>query len=166
MLKPGYPTSYGDAGDVKTWYQALNDPGFNQMKYLKQLILTFPYFERVPDQSIIVENGKQYNRLIATRGNDYLLVYNYTSREMKLDLTKISGQKKNVWWYNVSNGELLYLGEYDSEVITFRPRKSISAGFIDDGVLIAVDSNKGYIGKNQTEISAQTLAGKARDLNE
>lgn len=21
MLKPGYPTSYGDAGDVKTWYQ-------------------------------------------------------------------------------------------------------------------------------------------------
>ena len=166
MLKPGYPTSYGDAGDVKTWYQALNDPGFNQMKYLKQLILTFPYFERVPDQSIIVENGKQYNRLIATRGNDYLLVYNYTSREMKLDLTKISGQKKNVWWYNVSNGELLYLGEFDSKVITFRPHKSISAGFIDDGVLIAVDSNKGYIGKNQTEISAQTLAGKARDLNE
>ena len=166
MLKPGYPTSYGDAGDVKTWYQALNDPGFNQMKYLKQLILTFPYFERVPDQSIIVENGKQYNRLIATRGNDYLLVYNYTSREMKLDLTKISGQKKNVWWYNVSNGELLYLGEFDSKVITFRPRKSFSAGFIDDGVLIAVDSNKGYIGKNQTEISAQTLAGKARDLNE
>jgi len=166
MLKQGYPTSYGDAGDVKTWYQALNDPGFNQMIYLKQLILTFPYVERVPDQSIIVENGKQYNRLIATRGNDYLLVYNYTSREMKIDLTKISGAKKNVWWYNVSNGELIYIGEFTSKVITFRPHKSISAGFIDDGVLIAVDSNKDYIGKNQTAISAQTLAGKARDLNE
>lgn len=166
MLKQGYPTSYGDAGEVKTWYQALNDPGFNQMIYLKQLILTFPYVERVPDQSIIVENGKQYNRLIATRGNDYLLVYNYTSREMKIDLTKISGAKKNVWWYNVSNGELIYIGEFTSKVITFRPHKSISAGFIDDGVLIAVDSDKDYIGKNQTAISAQTLAGKARDLNE
>ncbi len=88
MLKPGYPTSYGDAGDVKTWYQGLNDPGFNQMKYLKQLMLSFPYFERVPDQSIIQENGTKYDRLIATRGNDYLMVYNYTSRIMKLDLTE------------------------------------------------------------------------------
>jgi hypothetical protein len=164
MLKPGYPTSYGDAGDVKTWYQGLNDPGFNQMKYLKHLILTFPYFERVADQSIIQENGKQYDRLIATRGADYLLVYNYTSRIMKLDLTKISGAKKNVWWMNAGTGMLRYLGEYDSKVLTFRMHKQ---GFgIEDGVLIAVDATKDYLQKDQIEISDHTLAGKARDLNE
>ena len=138
MLKPGYPTSYGEAGDVKTWYQALNDPGFNQMKFLRQLILMFPYFERVSDQSIIVENGVQYERLIATRGSDYLLVYNYTSRPMKLDLTKISGQKKRVWWMNAGTGGLRYLGEFDNKVLTFRMHKQ---GFgVEDGVLIAVDS--------------------------
>ena len=164
MLKPGYPTSYGDAGDVKTWYQGLNDPGFNQMKYLKHLILTFPYFERVADQGIIQENGKQYDRLIATRGADYLLVYNYTSRIMKLDLTKISGAKKNVWWMNAGTGMLRYLGEYDSKVLTFRMHKQ---GFgIEDGVLIAVDASKDYLQKDQIEISDHTLAGKARDLNE
>ena len=150
--------------DVKTWYQGLNDPGFNQMKYLKHLILTFPYFERVADQSIIQENGKQYDRLIATRGADYLLVYNYTSRIMKLDLTKISGAKKNVWWMNAGTGMLRYLGEYDSKVLTFRMHKQ---GFgIEDGVLIAVDATKDYLQKDQIEISDQTLAGKARDLNE
>lgn len=160
MLKPGYPTSYGDAGDVKAWYQALNDPGFQQMKFLRQLILSFPYFERVPDQSIIVENGKQYDRLIATRGNDYLLVYNYTSRDMKLDLTKISGPKKNVWWMNGGTGILRYLGEYDSKVITFRPHKT---GFgIEDGVLIAIDAEKDYIAKDQLRIADRTLSGKAR----
>ena len=164
MLKPGYPTSYGDAGDVKTWYQALNDPGFNQMKYLKQLILTFPYFERVADQSIVVENGKQYERLAATRGTDYLLVYNYTSRDMKLDLTKISGTKKNVWWMNAGTGGLRYLGEYDSKVLTFRMHKQ---GFgIEDGVLIAVDAAKDYLKKDQLWISDMTLGGKVRDLNE
>ena len=147
MLKPGYPTSYGDAGDVKTWYQALNDPGFQQMKFVRQLILSFPYFERVPDQSIIVENGRQYDRLIATRGNDYLLVYNYTSREMKVDLTKISGSRKRVWWMNAGTGILRYLGEYDSKVLTFRPHKT---GFgIEDGVLIAIDATKDYIAKDQ-----------------
>ena len=164
MLKPGYPTSYGDAGDVKTWYQALNDPGFNQMKFLSQLILSFPYFERVPDQSIIVENGKQYDRLIATRGNDYLLVYNYTSRDMKLDLTKISGKKKNVWWMNAGTGILRYLGEYESKVLTFRPHKT---GFgIEDGVLIAVDAAKSYLANDQVRIAGHTLGGKERDLNE
>ena len=164
FLKPGYPTSYGDAGDVKSWYQALNDPGFSQMKYLKNLMLSFPFFERVPDQSIIEDNGTQYNRLIATRGNDYLMVYNYTSRDMRIDLRKISGEKKNVWWLNVQNGSLLYLGEFDSKVLTFRPKKEMAG--IEDGVLIAVDSSKNYLTKEQTEISDQTLAGKARDLNE
>ena len=164
MLKPGYPTSYGEAGDVKTWYQALNDPGFNQMKSLRQLILTFPYFERIPDQSIIVENGVQYERLIATRGSDYLLVYNYTSRPMKLDLTKISGQKKRVWWMNAGTGGLRYLGEFDNKVLTFRMHKQ---GFgVEDGVLIAVDASKDYVATDQLQISDMTLAGKARDLNE
>ena len=164
MLKPGYPTSYGDAGDVKTWYQGLNDPGFNQMKYLKQLMLSLPYFERVPDQSIIQENGTKYDRLIATRGNDYLLVYNYTSRVMKVDLTKISGDKKNVWWMNASTGALRYLGEYDSKVLTFRMHKQ-GAG-IEDGVLIAIDNTKDYLQKDQVQISDMSLSGKARDLNE
>lgn len=92
MLKPGYPTSYGISGSEKTWYQALDDPGFNQMKHLKNLMLTMPYFERVPDQSIIVgRNGERYNRLLATRGKDYLMVYNYNCVPMKIDLGKVSG---------------------------------------------------------------------------
>ena len=164
MLKPGYPTSYGDAGDVKTWYQALNDPGFQQMKFVRQLILSFPYFERVGDQSIIVDNGTKYDRLIATRGTDYLLVYNYTSRDMKLYFTKISGEKKNVWWMSAGTGILRYLGEYDSKVLTFRPHKT---GFgIEDGVLIATDATKDYLAKDQIRIADRSLGGKARDLNE
>ncbi len=68
-LKPGYPTSYGSDGAEKPWYVALDDRGFNQMKHLKNLMLSLPYFERVPDRSIIAgENGERYNRLLATRG--------------------------------------------------------------------------------------------------
>ena len=164
FLKPGYPTSYGDPGDVKTWYQALKDPGFNQMKYLKRLLLAFPFFERVPDQSIILDNGTKYDRLIATRGNDYLMVYNYTGREMRLDLRKISGDKKNVWWYNPTNGRLTYLGEYMSEVKTFRVQTRVND--IEDGVLIAVDSTKDYLKKDQKEILNDLYKAKERDLNE
>lgn len=165
MLKPGYPTSYGSDGAEKPWYVALNDPGFNQMKHLKNLMLSLPYFERVPDQSIIAgENGERYNRLLATRGNDYLLVYNYNCVPMKLDLRKVSGSRKNVWWMDAANGQLEYIGEFDNKVITFAPQKATRG--ISDGVFIAIDASKDYLKKDQKMIEDQSLAGKKRDLNE
>ena len=165
MLKPGYPTSYGSDGAEKPWYVALNDPGFNQMKHLKNLMLSLPYFERVPDQSIIAgENGERYNRLLATRGNDYLLVYNYNCVPMKLDLRKVSGSRKNVWWMDAANGQLEYIGEFDNKIITFAPQKATRG--ISDGVFIAIDASKDYLKKDQKMIEDQSLAGKKRDLNE
>lgn len=162
MLKPGYPTSYGSDGLEKSWYQALNDPGFNQMKYLKSLMLTFPYFDRVSDQKIIVgRNGKEYDRLIATRGKDYLLVYDYSGVAMNIDMTRISGRRKNVWWMNAANGEISFVGTYDNGKVSFP--ENMKKG---DGVLIAVDASKKYISINQKAIGDSYVAGKQRDLNE
>ncbi len=150
MAKPGtIPAYFADCVN-KPWYKALDDPGFNQMQYVSHLILSFPFFERVPDQSIIQDNGEKYERLIATRGNDYLLVYNHTGREMKLDLSKISGEKKNVWWMDPTNGALKYLGEYGNKTVTFRYNKEVTG--VADGVLIAVDATKNYIAKDQWNI--------------
>lgn len=144
----------GGYGARKTWIEALKDPGYNQMQYLKNLMLTFPFFERVLDQSIIADgNGTRYDRVIATRGNDYILVYNYTNRPMKLDLTKISGSRKNIWWYDVTDGSLKYAGEYDSKIQPFHFDGAYGAG--NDHVLIAVDASKNYIEKDQTSIPAK-----------
>ena len=161
FYREGYAPAYHNK---KVWTEALHDPGFNQMKYLKHLMLSFPYFERIADQSVIQENGTQYNRLIATRGNDYLLVYNYNGNAMKLDLTKISGDKKNVWWMSADNGKLKYLGEFDSKVLTFRYHPQTTR--IEDGVLIAIDSTKDYLTKEQTDLSPDGYKAKERDLNE
>ena len=162
FYREGYPPAYHCR---KTWTEALHDPGFGQMKYLKRLMLALPYFERVPDQSVIVDNGTQYDRLVATRGTDYLLVYNYTSRTMKIDLTKISGGKKKVWWMDASTGRLTWLGEYDSKVLTFRPHR-VGTG-VEDGVLIAIDAAKNYMMKEQTNITSDASSIKQEvDRNE
>lgn len=55
-------------------------------------MLAFPYFDRVGDQSVVLDNGEKYDRIIATRGKDYLFAYNYTGRPMRVDLGKISGK--------------------------------------------------------------------------
>lgn len=166
MLKPGYPTGYGSDGTVKSWYQALEDPGYNQMQYITDLMLSFPYFERVPDQSIIVgKNGVKYDRLIATRGKDYMLIYNYNSNVMKIDLRKISGKKKLLWWCNPSDGAISFIGTADNKIITVSPQIEKSDK-VNDRVLIAIDAEKNYISREQTKIVNQRLADRKRNLNE
>src|SRR5574344_285963 len=140
MMRPGILASFGAE---KSWWDAMKDPGYNQMKYLKWLILSFPYSDRIGDQSVVAgKNGEKYDRVIATRGNDYLLVYNYSGKPMSIDLTKISGKKKNIWWMNPKNGSLTYLGQFDSKVTGFNSEIG------KDMVLIAVDANKEYIKTN------------------
>ena len=166
MLKPGYPTGYGSDGTVKAWYQGLEDPGYNQMQYLSDLMLSFPYFDRNPDQSIIVgKNGLKYDRLIATRGKDYLMVYNYNSNVMKIDLRKISGKKKLLWWFNPSDGAISFIGTADNTIITMSPQIE-KTDKINDRVLIAIDAEKNYISREQVKISNQRIADRKRNLNE
>ena len=151
FMRPGLSPAYGAS---KAWWDALNDPGYKQMKYLKRLMLSFPFTVRVADQSIITgENGTQYDRIIATRGNDYLLVYNYSGKDMTIDLSKISGQQKNVWLMNPVDGSLKYLGEYSSRRADFS--YVISDKNNTDRVLIAIDSRQYYLDKNDLYLKEQ-----------
>lgn len=141
FYREGYAPAYGAQ---ETWQEALKDEGFNQMKYLKELMLRFPFFERIPDQSVIAgTNGERYDRAIATRGNDYLLVYNYSARPMQIDLTKISGEKKKAWWFNPQNGSMTYIGEFENKVADFQYDASYMRG--EDRVLVVTDATKDYV---------------------
>lgn len=163
FARPGVGGAYFADGEKKPWYKALDDPGFNQMKYLKHLMLAMPYFTRIPDQTVVLDNGEKYGRLAATRGEDYLMIYNYTGRDMRIDLTKISGNRKNVWWMNASDGTLKYVGEFASKVLTFRNKSRV--GVDADGVLIAVDASKKYLDKSLTSIYTVSTDSK-KDLTE
>ncbi|NDW09697.1 glycoside hydrolase family 140 protein [Dysgonomonas sp. 520] len=144
MLRPGYQASF--AGK-QPWWDAIHDEGCQQMKYVKKLMLAFPFFERIPDQSVISNtNGVQYERVIATRGNDYILVYNYTNRLTEIDMTKISGAKKKAWWYSPANGETTYIGEFDNGKHTFIHDSGYGSG--NDWVLIITDSKVSYVEDN------------------
>lgn len=164
FVRPGIPGAYFADGAGHPWYKALDDPGYNQMKYLKRLMLSLPYFDRVPDQSVILGNGERYDRLLATRGRDYILVYNHTGRDMRVDLTKVSGEAKDVWWMDPTDGRLTYLGRHASRVTTFRYHAAASG--VADGVLIAIDASKSYIAHGQMSIMSDKAPMADRDLTE
>ncbi len=118
------------------WEKAMDEPGAKQMEYLKKLILSRPYLDRVPDQSLISENqGEKYDYLVATRGKNYAFVYTYTGRIMQIAMGKIEGDKVKASWYNPRNGEWKEIGEFENKGIEeFMPPGGLMNG--NDWVLV------------------------------
>lgn len=123
-------------GAKENWTEAINLPGSGQMQFLKNLMLSCPFLERVPDQSLIAdENGLKYDYLVATRGNDYAMIYTYTGRNIPVQMGKIAGNKLKALWYKPKDGTITEIGEFENSGIhEFNPPGKPSNG--NDWVLI------------------------------
>jgi hypothetical protein len=113
MVKP--TDSKRAYGAREFWYDALQAPGAVQMVHLKSLMLSRPYAERVPDQSLVAGQGEQYNYLVATRGPDYAMVYTYTGRTMEVNMGKISGKQVKASWYSPRDGGTTEIGTFENQ---------------------------------------------------
>jgi len=134
MYKPDDPSpAYGVR---EYWTEALNATGATQMKYLKSLCLSKPFFDRIPDQSLIAAGqGKRYDYQVATRGNDYAFIYTYNGRELQVAMGKIEGSKLIAFWYSPRNGQTILIDEFENSGIkTFNPPGEILDG--KDWVLV------------------------------
>ena len=136
MQMHGKQDSTSAYGSDELWSSAINAPGASQMKFLKELMLSRDnYFDRVPDQSLIADNGDKYNRLLATRTGNYAFIYNYNGREMKINMGKINGDKVKASWFDPRNGSTKVIGEFENKgVQTFVPEGGQKDG--NDWVLI------------------------------
>ncbi len=98
-------------------------------------MLSKPYFDRVPDPSLVAQQGEKYNYLAATRGKDYAFVYTYNGRDIKVNMGKISGAKVNASWYDPRNGSVQEIGTFSNKgVVNFNPPGEQKDG--NDWVLI------------------------------
>jgi hypothetical protein len=136
MHMPGDAPKTVSYGSKAFWYQSINAPGAKQMMYVKKLMLSRPYFERVPDQSLIAAGqGKRYDRLIATRGKNYAFVYSYNGRDMQIDATILDGNKLKAQWYDPRTGKITVIGTFNkSKMLKFNPPGDKKNG--NDWVLI------------------------------
>jgi hypothetical protein len=69
------------------------------------------YFDRIPDQTLIAgQNGEKYERLMATRGDDYAMVYTCNGRNINLNMGKIPGGHVKASWFNPRDGKITLIG--------------------------------------------------------
>lgn len=133
MCKPGDKTTAYGAKEY--WFDAINDPGASQMIWLKKLMLSKPFFDRMPDEGLVGDQGKRYEYIAATRGKGYAFFYDYTGRNFKVNMGKIEGTKVKATWYNPANGGKILIGSFDNKgVKSFDPPGEVKDG--NDWVLI------------------------------
>ncbi|WP_420151119.1 glycoside hydrolase family 140 protein [Spirosoma sp.] len=122
-------------GAIDDWTKAIDAPGAGQMIHLKNLILAHSFFDRVPDQSLIANQGERYDYLVASRGPDYALIYTYTGRNIKLNMGKLEGDNVTASWFSPRDGKTTAIGDVaNTGVQEFNPPAEPKNG--NDWVLV------------------------------
>jgi hypothetical protein len=135
---PGSPV-----GPDRNWKEAILRPGGSQVQYIKKLMLSRPYFNRIPDSEMIINNPAEgSNHKDATRSDDgsYAFIYIAENETFKLNLSKLAGATLQTWWYNPRTGESTISESFSK--INEKSFTTPQGG--PDWVLIIDDSSKNF----------------------
>lgn len=90
----------------RSWQEALDLPGSFAIKHARTLLESFDYLSRVPDQSLIVSpNSNNREKVVATRGEGYALVYIPTGKKTIVSLEKMNtGKRIRLSWFQPVTG--------------------------------------------------------------
>lgn len=127
------------------WYDALDCPGAIQMTYIRNLMESRPFLNRIPDQSLITSSQRTDARhIVSTRSSDgsYAFVYSPYGGTFSVDMSKISGNSVTSHWFNPKTGEATLIGTYPNDGT--RRFKAPGSGRGNDWVLVLDDATKGF----------------------
>jgi hypothetical protein len=138
----------GDRYDVinhadRDWRDALNRPGAAQVRFLRDLIESRPFFRRVPDQGLILSDpGKGGDHICTSRDREgtYAFVYvPHSDQRVKINLGALRAKTVRAWWYDPRNGLGRLIGE-----IPAVPTEFVTPPYGPDWVLVFDDPAAGY----------------------
>ena len=130
---------------LRPWPVALDLPMANQVKHLKNLMLSRPVLSRIPDQSMIVGNQEETNDYVsATRDSNgsYALLYFPTGKTTIIDITKLKGERFASQWYDPRTGN-----SFPGPAISISENTEIvppTSGKGHDWVLVIDDASQEY----------------------
>ncbi len=101
------PINTGDT--TIPWQKAIYSEAATEMQWLKNLVLSRPYFSRISIRNIVAsDTGATYIDHIEACGDSsgaYAMIYLPQNKPVSINMSKISGSKKYAWWYDVRTGK-------------------------------------------------------------
>lgn len=84
------------------WTEGINLPGALHMKYLYELMTSVDFSAGSHVEAADNQGFRGYDRITCFAGEDYLLVYNYSGREFRLNIDFVP---KEAQWFDPTNGK-------------------------------------------------------------
>lgn len=125
---------------LKPWYKSLDLEVANQVKHLKNLMLSRPFFDRIPDQSLIADdqlNDSTFATATRDKNGSYAFFYFPTGKPTTINLESLSGSTFKLTWMDPRTG--VEFPEKDENSITVKENLLItppSTGRGNDWVLL------------------------------
>ncbi|MBE7178902.1 MAG: glycoside hydrolase family 140 protein, partial [Mucilaginibacter polytrichastri] len=133
----------GVNGSKMFWFEAVDLPGANQMRFVRKLVESHPVAERVPDQTMLADaDTNPAERVQATRGKGYAYVYTTAGKPFTLNLEKIGGERFICYWLDPRNGK-----SSDSQTVQKSAAQKFSppsTGYGKDWILVVDDETMKY----------------------
>ncbi|MEM6322012.1 MAG: glycoside hydrolase family 140 protein [Bacteroidota bacterium] len=130
---------------LRPWPKALDLPMANQVKHLKNLMLSRPFLSRIPFQEMVVtaqQDDESYVIATKDQNGSYAMVYFPTGQPTELDLSTLTGDNLDIWWYDTRTG-----AAFKSESIQKSNRWTAtppSSGKGQDWVLVVDDASSNF----------------------
>jgi hypothetical protein len=126
-----------------TWKEALGLKGGGQLVHLKNLILSRPFFCRVPYQSLLIAPKVGDEHIRCTRGDSYAFFYLPSGGGIEIKANVLNWRQSTGWWFDPRCGESFQLGQFkNTDNMTFA---APGQGRGNDWVLVLDDSVCNYI---------------------
>jgi hypothetical protein len=96
------------------WQEAIERPGANQVQFLRDLMESRPFTNRIPDQALLATPpGAAESHIRATRdaGGAYAFIYLPARQAITVDISKLGNGLLFAWWYNPRSGAATPIGE-------------------------------------------------------
>lgn len=137
MWEPG--TSYAIPCNM-SWREAMDRPGADDLRHMRKLFESRPFYKLIPDQSVIygpVPGGREHIRAAIADDKSFMLVYLSVGQTVNVNMEKLD-HPVNAWWYDTREGTSRSANEYANEGIReFTPPAS---GTGQDWMLVLDDA--------------------------
>ncbi len=101
----------------RDWIDALERPAARQMRFLRELVESRPFFTRIPDQQLLVGDageGALHKQATRDANGTYAFVYfPATDLTAKVDLQRLQAGPIRAWWYDPRTGVGTLIGVFN-----------------------------------------------------
>ena len=99
------------------WRKALDLPGAQQMKYLRQLFSSVPWQNMQPAQELVLNsNPEDVAHIVASKAPEFAFFYTPQGKTFQVDLLGLDFRDPEAWWFNTRTGTSVEIEKKNSLV--------------------------------------------------